>query len=74
MMSSVLSSHHTAGDAVAALGKSSPPVAVTTAMIAGVPLETWVVILTVVYLGVQISYLLWKWARELTSRKAGPDA
>lgn len=73
-MSANFSSHQAAGDALSALGKSSPPVAVTTAMIAGVSLEQWVVILTVVYLAVQISYSLWKWTRELTAKKAGPDA
>tara|TARA_R100000049_G_C1894785_1_gene46667 strand:- start:440 stop:664 length:225 start_codon:yes stop_codon:yes gene_type:complete len=74
MMSSNFSSHQTAGDAISALGKTSPPVAVTTAMLAGLSLETWVAIATLSYIALQAAYLLWKWARELTAKKAGPDA
>lgn len=48
----------------AAAAKSAPPVAVSGAMIAGVPMSDIVLWLTAGYLVVQISYLVWRWAKE----------
>ena len=41
------------------------------AIVAGIPLEHWVVYLTVALLLVQLGYSLWKWARELRRAKTG---
>ena len=62
------------GDAAAALGKSTPAVAVSAAAIAGVPLEQWAIILTIVYLVLQIAYLAWKWVREWQGKRSSNDA
>lgn len=61
------------GDAAAALGKSTPAVAVSAAAIAGVPLEQWAIILTIVYLVLQITYLTWKWVREWQGKRISSD-
>jgi hypothetical protein len=53
------------GDAVVAAVKSSPPVVVTAAAAAGMPLQSWVAIATLVYVMLQTAYLIWKWARDL---------
>ena len=51
-------------DLTVAVGKSAPPVAVGTAAAVGIPLEDWVMILTIVYLLLQIVYLGYKfWTR-----------
>jgi hypothetical protein len=61
------------GDALTAAGKSTPPLAVATLSVADVGLQDWVLILTVVYLVLQIGYLAWKWVRAIRSGKAFPD-
>ena len=48
----------------AAAAKAAPPVAVSGAMIAGVPMSDIVLFLTAIYLLFQIGYLGWKWAKE----------
>ena len=48
-----------------AAAKASPPVAVITATASGLSLEDWVFVATLVYLVVQIAYLLWKWVRDI---------
>lgn len=48
----------------AAAAKAAPPVAVSGAMIAGVPMSEIVLWLTALYLVVQICYLSWKWFKE----------
>lgn len=58
------------GEYLGAIGKASPALAVSAAGIAGMPLETWVIVLTLVYLGLQIAYLVWKWARDLRRDRA----
>lgn len=52
--------------------QATPPVGVAASIVARVDMPSWVVILTVVYLLVQISYLLWKWIREAMARAATP--
>lgn len=49
---------------VGATAKAAPPVGVSTAYLAGVPVSDFVLWLTAVYLLLQISYLLWKWRRD----------
>jgi len=45
--------------------KATPPVAVTTAAAAtGWDLNTWVGIATLIYIGLQGAYLIWKWRRQ----------
>lgn len=48
----------------AAAAKAAPPVAVSGAMIAGVPMSDVVLCLTAIYLLFQIGYLAWKWSKE----------
>ncbi len=50
--------------AVGAAAKVTPPVAVAGAVAGGANLDRLVVILTVVYLVVQITHLAWRWVRE----------
>lgn len=50
--------------AASAAAKVTPPVAVAGAVAGGVNLDRLVVILTVVYLVGQITYLVWRWVRE----------
>lgn len=59
------------GDVVAAGGKAVPPIAVTGLSAGGVSLQDWVYILTLVYLVLQIAYLVWKFWRR--SRNAGDE-
>jgi hypothetical protein len=52
---------------------AAPPVTVSALAVAGgIGLQGWVFVLTLVYLAVQIVYLLWKWRREATARKVAP--
>ncbi|WP_374415270.1 hypothetical protein [Ectopseudomonas oleovorans] len=46
--------------------KSAPPVTVSAAMLMGISVQDWAVILTVIYLVLQIFFLL---KRELTAKK-----
>lgn len=54
-------------DAIAGAGlKAAPPVTIVGfSWISGLTLNEWVWICTLVYLGLQSSYLLWKWVREI---------
>lgn len=45
--------------------KAAPPVAIAAAVQSGsMTLNDWVLISTLVYLGLQAAHLLWKWWRE----------
>ncbi|WMJ70231.1 hypothetical protein [Stenotrophomonas sp. 24(2023)] len=48
----------------AAAAKAAPPVTVAGAVAAGINLDRLVVVLTIIYLAAQISYLGWRWVRE----------
>lgn len=48
---------------IAAAG-AAPPVAAATAVVTGMTLQDWVLVLTLVYLVLQIGFLLFKWWRE----------
>ena len=52
-----------ASEAAAEAIKSAPPLAVMAAASSGFGLQDWVFILTLVYLCVQIGWLLWRWWR-----------
>lgn len=47
-----------------AVVSSTPPAAISAAIIAGLTLDDWVKIATLVYLGIQGLYLLYKFWRE----------
>lgn len=50
--------------------KSAPPTAVTLAtVIAGVSLNEWVAIATLIYVLMQAGYLGWKWYKEYRAGK-----
>lgn len=50
-----------------AAAKAAPPVGVSTAYLAGVPVSDLVLWLTAFYLILQIAYLLWRWHRDRKS-------
>ncbi|WP_422505942.1 hypothetical protein [Stenotrophomonas sp. GZD-301] len=54
--------------AVSAAAKAVPPVTVASAVAAGASLDRVVVVLTIIYLVGQISYLCWRWVREWRQR------
>lgn len=56
--------------AAGAAAKVTPPIAVAGAVAGGANLDRLVVILTVVYLVGQITYLAWRWVREWRQSKA----
>lgn len=58
-----LSTQHGA-DMITAAGKATPALAVSGATMAGVSLDTWVMGATLLYLVLQIAYLIWKFFRE----------
>lgn len=64
-----LESH--AGEYVAAAGKASPPLVVSTAVAASISLQDWVLIATLVYTVLQILLLVRKFLRD---RRTGGDA
>ena len=53
---------HTVG---AAAAKAAPPVGVSAATLAGVPVSDMVLWITLIYLVVQVSYLAWRWYRDI---------
>lgn len=56
-------------DLTSAAAKSAPPVAVLAADTAGLTLEQWVFIATLIYLALQSGYLLWKWVRDIRNAR-----
>lgn len=49
-------------DYTAEAAKAIPPASIAAATtIGGMQLNDWVLVLTIIYLVLQISYLLWKW-------------
>ncbi|HGM7097144.1 hypothetical protein JY407_05020 [Stenotrophomonas maltophilia] len=56
------------GTAAGAVAKAAPPVTVASAVAAGADLDRVVVVLTIIYLVGQISYLAWRWVREWRQR------
>lgn len=60
--------HDIAGEAMAAATKAAPPVTVAASAIAGLPLERWVLIATLIYTILMIAHVTWRWARELRGK------
>ncbi len=58
-----------AGELVAAATKGSPPLAVTGLAIAGVPLQDWVLVATLVYTVLQIVLLVRKFLKERAAER-----
>lgn len=50
--------------------KAAPPVTVAGATMLGVDLNSAILWLTLLYLVLQIGYLLWKWRRHVTTGRA----
>lgn len=50
--------------ATSAVVKLSPPIAVVTAGIAGVPLQSWVYVSTILYALLQSAHLVYKWVSD----------
>ena len=61
--------HNFSGDIAAETMKGAPPAAVAVSALAGLPLEQWVFILTMIYLLLQIGWMAWKYADKLVNRK-----
>lgn len=55
-------------DIVAEGAKAAPSVAVLTTMAAGVDLSFWIQILSLTFIGLQIGWLLWKYADKLRGK------
>ena len=58
------------GESAVAAGKASIPIAVSGAAAAGLSLQEWVFIATLVYLGLQIAHLIFKWWRDLAEENS----
>lgn len=52
------------GEYAGAMGKAAPPIAVSTAAIAGLSLQDWVLVATLAYTLLQIALLIRKFFRE----------
>lgn len=61
--------HQTLQDITNEAARSAPPVAVTTAMIAGLSVSDWAAILTIIYVALQIFFLL----KRQFSKKTEPE-
>lgn len=57
-------------DAVSEATKAAPPVTVTAATLLGVDVNSAILWLTLVYIVLQIAYLLWKWRRHYMTGKS----
>jgi len=62
------------GEYTAALGKATPPLAVSASAIAGLSLQDWVLIATLVYTVLQTALLVWKFLRDRRAGEARNDA
>ncbi|MNG25019.1 hypothetical protein D3C84_1098120 [compost metagenome] len=54
--------------------KSAPPLAVTSAMIMGITVSDWAAIVTIVYVSLQIFFLLRKQFNKEPTKPVKPDA
>jgi hypothetical protein len=54
--------------------KSAPPLAVTSAMIMGITVSDWAAIVTIVYVSLQIFFLLRKQSKKEPAKSVNPDA
>lgn len=62
-----MSNHY--GEVVTAGAKLAPPAVVTTASVAGITLENWVYLVTIVYVVLQIAFLLYRWGSILMEKE-----
>jgi hypothetical protein len=53
--------------------KASPPIAVLGATVYGMTLQDWVFVLTLIYLVIQIGWLLWKWWKAFSTKGWSPE-
>lgn len=51
-------------DAIDSGLRASPPLTVTAASFMGLPLESWVYLVTLIYTIIQIAFTIWKWRGE----------
>lgn len=59
-MSSITTNHQSIGEHVSEMTKVAPPVAVSGAALAGMSLQDWVLIATLIYTVVQTVLALWR--------------
>ena len=59
-----MSLEHHASESIYAAGKASPALAVTGATVAGVDLQTWVLIATLVYTVLQVALLVYNFIKD----------
>lgn len=57
-------------DGLTAARDAAPPATVAALSFSGVALETWVLVLTALYLVMQMAYLAWKFFTERAEKKA----
>lgn len=63
----------TSGEYVVAAGKASPPLAITGLGVAGLELEAWVLLATLIYTVLQIALLIHKFFKDRSADKETPD-
>lgn len=51
-------------DVTLATVTTAPPVGVASAVVLGLPISQWVVVLTLLQLFITVPYWLWRWRRE----------
>jgi hypothetical protein len=59
-------------DAGGEAAKVSPPIAVLGATVYGMTLQDWVFVLTLIYLVIQIGWLVWKWWKAFSTKGWSP--
>lgn len=60
-------------EAGAEVAKAAPPLAVIAATAQGMSLQSWVFVATLVYIGLQAGWLLWKWWRAISTKGWKPE-
>jgi hypothetical protein len=57
----------TSGEYISAAGKATPPLAATGAVVAGIPLQEWVLIATLIYTVLMTANLIYKFFKDRNS-------
>ena len=60
-------------DVLQAGGKAAPPVLYIGVKLAGIALPDWVAMATLVYIGLQVAHLVWRWRRQARRNSATGD-
>lgn len=55
---------HQPADTASAALQSAPSLSMLLAWLVGLPVQTWLAITSIAFIGLQAAYLIWKWRRE----------